>query len=162
MEWGIAGNIEFIHGRLKVGEAMSPPLIKKVKQEIHSDGIAIVDAPPGTSCPMIATITDSDFVLLVTEPTPFGLNDLELAVEAVRAVKKPCGIVINRSDVGDDRIKIYAEKEGIPIFLEIPEIRKIAEAYSRGEMIINAIPEMKKDFQRLYDDIAQIVQGVQK
>jgi MinD superfamily P-loop ATPase len=146
-------NIELVFGKLRVGEPMSPPLIKRVKKKIKSAGINIIDAPPGTSCPAISAMRDSDFVVLVTEPTPFGLNDLILAVEVVRLLKIPFGIVINRCDAGDNRTKQYAEKQGIPILLELADKRKIAEAYSRGEPVVHAMPEMKKEFNDLYHRI---------
>ena len=154
LEKGQAGPIEFYQGLMRVGEAMSPPLIEAVKEQIAPDGINIVDAPPGTSCPVIAAIKEADFLLLVTEPTPFGLNDLKLAVETARLMEIPFGIIINRADVGDDRTTAYAEQENIPVLLEIPDKRAIAEAYSNGILMIDALPEMKEKFQALYDDVA--------
>jgi len=157
IEKGSRNGIEFVHGRLRVGEAMSPPLIRKVRAYRRADAITLIDAPPGTSCPVIASMRDADFVLLVTEPTPFGLNDLQLAVGAVRILNIPTGLVINRSDMGDDRVKRYAAVEGIPVLMEIPFDRRIAEAYSRGEMIIEALPEWKEQFIGLYRRIQDIV-----
>ncbi len=156
IERGKRNGLEFIHGRLRVGEAMSPPLIKKVREHIRPGALAIIDAPPGTSCPVIASMKGADFVILVTEPTPFGLYDLELAVGAVEILGIKSGLVINRSDMGDDRVKEYAAKKGIPVLLEIPFNRGIAEAYSRGEMVIEAIPEWKDRFRILYHDITSI------
>ena len=150
---GRSNGIDFIHGRLRVGEAMSPPLIRKVREFAEPDKLTIIDAPPGTSCPVIASMKDADFVLLVTEPTPFGLHDLELAVGAVKMLDIPCGLVINRSDMGDDRVRAYAQRENLPVLLEIPFDRGIAEAYSRGEMIMDAIPAWKANFIKLYKDI---------
>ena len=150
IELGSRNGLEFIHGKLRVGEAMSPPLIRKVREYARPDALTIIDAPPGTSCPVIASMKGADFVLLVTEPTPFGLNDLKLAVGAVNILGIPCGLVINRSDMGDDKVKIYAEKENLPILMEIPFDRKIAEAYSRGEMIVEVMPEWKEKFLELY------------
>jgi MinD superfamily P-loop ATPase len=121
--------------------------------------LTIIDAPPGTSCPVIAAMKGSDFVLLVTEPTPFGLYDLQLAVGAVRLLGLPCGLVINRSDMGDDRVKQYAEKENVPILMEIPFDRQIAEAYSRGELIVAVNPEWEEKFQNLYRRIEEITGG---
>jgi MinD superfamily P-loop ATPase len=154
---GLAGPIELVYGSLRVGEAMSPPLINRVKKEIDVRMINIIDAPPGTSCPVISALTGADFVLLVTEPTPFGLNDLKLAVETVRAMKLPFGIVINRCDSGTDETEEYAGREGIPILLKIPDRREIAENYSRGVMMCQAIPEMKQQFRQLMADIQQII-----
>jgi MinD superfamily P-loop ATPase len=148
---------EFIHGKLRVGEAMSPPLIKAVRGFARPDRLTIIDAPPGTSCPVISAMKGVDFVLLVTEPTPFGLHDLKLAVGAVRILDIPSGLVINRSDMGDDRVLDYAEKENIPVLMEIPFDRKIAEAYSRGEMMVTALPEWKGKFIQLHHDMEAIV-----
>ena len=147
---GNRNGLEFIHGILRVGEAMSPPLIRRVRALSRHEGVTIIDAPPGTSCPVIASMKDSDFILLVTEPTPFGLHDLKLAVAAVRILDIPHGLVINRSDIGDGRVKEYAEKENIPILMEIPFDRKIAEAYSRGELLVEVMPEWKEKFVELF------------
>ncbi|RPH49018.1 MAG: (4Fe-4S)-binding protein [Desulfobacteraceae bacterium] len=158
IERGNRNGLEFIHGKLRVGEAMSPPLIRKVREYARPDALTIIDAPPGTSCPVIASMKGADFVLLVTEPTPFGLNDLKLAVGAVKILDIPCGLVINRSDMGDDKVKIYAEKENLPILMEIPFDRKIAEAYSRGDMIVEVMPEWKEKFLKLYNQIEEMSQ----
>lgn len=153
---GQSNGIEFIHGKLRVGEAMSPPLIKKVRSFENPDKLTIIDAPPGTSCPVIASMKDADFVLLVTEPTPFGLHDLKLAVGATQILNIPLGLVINRSDLGDGKVRKYAFKKGLPILMEIPFDRQIAEAYSRGEMLVDVIPEWKGRFLGLYDQIKRL------
>jgi MinD superfamily P-loop ATPase len=147
-----AGNITLIQGCLDVGVAMAPPLIRAVKTRLRGDLPAILDAPPGTSCPVIATIRDVDFVVLVTEPTPFGLHDLKLAVETVRELGIPFGVVINRVGVGDDRVHAYCGAENIPVLLEIPDDRRIAEAYSRGELIVEALPEYRGLFRGLLEE----------
>lgn len=157
IERGSRNGIEFVHGRLRVGEAMAPPLIRKVRGYEKPDRVTLIDAPPGTSCPVIASMKGADFVLLVTEPTPFGLHDLELAVGAVRILGMPCGLVINRSDIGDDKVREYARREGVPILMEIPFGRDIAEAYSRGEALVNRSPEWKNKFQELFTSIHEIV-----
>jgi MinD superfamily P-loop ATPase len=144
---------EFVHGRLRVGEAMSPPLIRKVRSFEKHDKINIIDAPPGTSCPVIAAMKDTDFVLMVTEPTPFGLHDLRLAAEAVKLLRIRYGIVINRSDVGNNDVRNYARAENIPILMEIPFDRRIAETYSRGQLMVEVMPEWKKKFLELYSQI---------
>ncbi len=154
---GYRNGIEFIHGELRVGEAMSPPLIREVRAFARPDKFTIIDAPPGTSCPVIAAMKDTDFVLLVTEPTPFGLYDLKLAAEAVKLLNIPSGLVINRSDIGDDKVQAYAGEVGLPILMEIPFDRRIAEAYSRGEMIIESIPEFREKFLKLFQDIMDLV-----
>jgi len=153
IESGHRNGLEFIHGRLRVGEAMSPPLIKKVRSFTRPDRLTIIDAPPGTSCPVIAAMKDVDFILLVTEPTPFGLYDLKLAVGAVNILKIPCGLVINRSDIGDEKVKEYATEEGLPVLMEIPFDRRIAETYSRGEALVEVMPEWKEKFLELYHQI---------
>ena len=135
LETGKAGAISYRGGSLKIGEAMSPPLIKAVRDFDRSTGLVIVDSPPGTSCPVIEAIKGSDFVILVTEPTPFGLNDLVLAVDVVRQMELSFGVVINRSDLGDNRVVDYCEREGINLLASIPHSKEIAEAYSRGELI---------------------------
>ncbi|WP_319407840.1 ATP-binding protein [uncultured Desulfosarcina sp.] len=153
LEVGRMNGLSFVHGRLRVGEAMSPPLIRAVRDRTWTDGLTLIDAPPGTSCPVIAAIKDTDFVLLVTEPTPFGLHDLTLAVEAVKILKIPMGLVINRADMGDDMVRAYARAEGLPILMEIPFDRKIAESYSRGEMFSLVLPEWKARFRELVEKI---------
>ena len=157
IEKGHKDGVDFVHGKLRVGEAMSPPLIRKVREYTRPDILTIIDAPPGTSCPVIASMKNADFVLLVTEPTPFGLHDLKLAVGAVKILGIPCGLVINRSDIGDDQVKVYAGQEGLPILMEIPFDRRIAEAYSRGNMIVESMPEWKDKFLKLYHHIEEIV-----
>ena len=154
---GHLNGIEFIHGKLKVGEAMSTPLIRKVLSLADPDRCRIVDAPPGTSCPVIETMKRADFVLLVTEPTPFGLHDLKLVVGAVKILDIPCGLVINRSDLGDEKVREYANRENIPVLMEIPFDRRIAEAYSRGEMLVEVMPQWKEKFLELYKKVKAIV-----
>ena len=151
------GSLEFVHGRLRVGEAMAPPLIKKVRSFTDPSKLTIIDAPPGTSCPVIESMRDTDFVLLVTEPTPFGLHDLKLAFEAVKTLNIPAGLVINRMGLGDDKVREYADQAGLPFLMGIPFDRRIAEAYSNGEMILDALPEYKEKFLKLYKRIADIV-----
>ncbi|MDX9715301.1 MAG: ATP-binding protein [Dissulfurispiraceae bacterium] len=148
-------NIVLIEGLLDVGIAMAPPLIRSVKSVLNRDIPAILDAPPGTSCPVIATLRDVDFVVLVTEPTPFGLNDLRLAVDMVRQLNLPFGVVINRSGAGDDRVHAYCHAESIPLLMEIPDDRKIAEAYSRGSLIIESLPEYRALFKGLAEKIKE-------
>jgi len=155
IEQGSSNGIGFVHGIMNIGEAMSAPLIHAVKERLPNEGIAILDAPPGTSCPVIEAVRGTDFVLLVTEPTPFGLNDLILAVEMVRALDLEFGLVINRCDVGDDEVRRYCERERIPLLLEIPDDRRIAEAYSHGEMAVNAIPEYREIFPGMWKDITE-------
>jgi MinD superfamily P-loop ATPase len=156
---GYRNDLEFIDGTLRIGEAMSPPLIRNVRATAAKDGLTIIDAPPGTSCPVIAAMKGADFVLLVTEPTPFGLHDLKLALGAVRILGTPCGLVINRADMGDGKVKEFADEEALPILMEIPFGRAIAEAYSRGELIVESMPVWKNRFIELYSTIHNIVKG---
>lgn len=157
IEIGHRNGLAFAHGRLRVGEAMSPPLIREVRSHTRSDQLTIIDAPPGTSCPVIAAMKGADFVLMVTEPTPFGLHDLKLAVEAVKLLEIPRGLVINRSDIGNDGVRTYAKMENIPILMEIPFDRRIAEVYSKGKLIVEEMPEWKERFRKLYLHIQEIV-----
>ena len=136
---------------------MAPPLIKKVRSFTDPDKLTIIDAPPGTSCPVIASMRDTDFVLLVTEPTPFGLPDLKLAFEAVKTLDIPAGLVVNRMGLGDEAVREYADQAGLPILMGIPFDRRIAEAYSSGRMIVDILPEYKEKFLSLYQRITDIV-----
>jgi len=144
-----AGAIRLVQGRLDVGVAMAPPLIRAVKSRLKPGTHTIVDAPPGTSCPVITAIQNADFIVLVTEPTPFGLHDLKLAIEMVRELQIPYGVVVNRMGVGDDRVHVYCREKGIPVLLEIPDDRRIAEAYSRGDIITEILPEYQGLFKNL-------------
>jgi len=157
VERGRRGEIRFVHGRLKVGEAMSGPLIRAVRSEAGPSPITLIDAPPGTSCPVVAAVRGSDFVVLVTEPTPFGLNDLRLAVEMVRTLGLPFGVVINRSDIGNDAVRRYCASEAVPLLIEIPEDRRVAEAYSRGQAAVTVLPQLRAVFRELYDRLLSVV-----
>jgi len=147
--------ITLIQGRLDIGVAMAPPLIRAVKARLKKETAAILDAPPGTSCPVIAAVRGADFVLLVTEPTPFGLHDLRLAVDMIRELSIPFGVVVNRMGVGDDRVHRFCREQEIPVLLEIPDDRRIAEAYSRGEPIVDALPEYASHFATLLWNIRE-------
>jgi len=155
VEHGTAQSITFLQGRLNVGETMSPPLIRAVLNAVDPTTTAIIDAPPGTSCPVLTAVRGADFVLLVTEPTAFGLHDLMLAVEMVRALKLPTGIVINRADMGDDRVERYCATECLPILERWPHDRRVAEAYARGMLAVEAIPDMATSIQALANAIFQ-------
>jgi MinD superfamily P-loop ATPase len=151
-----AGKITLVTGRLDVGQAMAPPLIRAVKERLQPGMPAILDAPPGTSCPVITAIRGSDLVLLVTEPTPFGLHDLTLAVDMVRELRLPFGVVVNRAGSGDDRVHVYCRRENVPILAEISDDRRIAEAYSRGKLIVEALPEYRDLFAGLANNLLKI------
>ena len=157
VEEGMSDGVKFVHGCLRVGEAMSPPLIREVKKRIPWEGVAIVDVPPGTSCPVIEAVKGADFVVLVTEPTPFGLNDLELAVGMVRELGLPMGVLINRSDVGDAGVNEYCKREKIELLMEIPDNREVAEAYSRGEMAVDAVPEWERWFEAIFIRLVETI-----
>jgi MinD superfamily P-loop ATPase len=159
VEAGRADGIEFIHGRLRIGEAMSPPLIRAVKAHVSRRGVSIIDAPPGTSCPVIEAVKGSHVCLLVTEPTPFGLNDLELAVGMVRTLNIPHGVIINRADVGDRKVAEYCRAEGIDVLMEIPDDRRIAQGYSRGELMVDVAPEYATKIHGLMDGITALAAG---
>ena len=150
---GTAGRIRFVEGRLNVGEAMSPPAIRAVKAASASVDLTILDCPPGTSCPAIEGVRGSDLVLLVTEPTPFGLNDLKLAVEMVRALNLPMAVVLNRFDMGDDQVRQYCIGQRIDILAEIADDRSVAEAYSRGQLACDVVPSFAKQIRALLDRI---------
>jgi len=162
VEEGVRGGIQFIHGRLNIGEAMSPPVIRAVKSRIDRSKTVIIDAPPGTSCPVIASVRDSDFCLLVTEPTPFGLNDLMLAVDVIRKMALPFAVVVNRSDLGDDKTDRYCEREDIPVLMRIPFKKEIASAYSGGISIAEAFPSYVKEFRGLFDNIKKLAESAGK
>jgi len=157
IESGDRKGVEFIQGRLNVGEAMSPPLIRAVKSHSRDEGLTIIDCPPGTSCPVIVAIKHCDYVILVTEPTPFGLHDLKLAVATTRELEIPFGVIINRSDVGDDRVVEYCSDENISILMQIPDDRRVAEGYSRGELITDMVPELRSEFEKL---LVSLMSGV--
>jgi MinD superfamily P-loop ATPase len=153
VESGRAGGVRFVGGRLNVSEAMAGPLIRAVKKLADAKATVILDAPPGTSCPVVETIRGSDFCVLVTEPTPFGLSDLTIAVEVAREMNVPCGVVINRDGPGDEGVERYCAQGGIPVLMRIPFDRRIAEAYCRGETLAAAMPSWQEAFRQLFDRV---------
>jgi MinD superfamily P-loop ATPase len=156
IDTGKSDKIDFIRGVLKIGVPMSPPLIRAVKASAASAEITFIDAPPGTSCPVVATVRESDFIVLVTEPTPFGLNDLKLAVEMVRVLGRPMGIVVNRADTGTGEVFDFCMREKIPVLGKIVDDRAIAEAYSRGELISQSVPKYADHFLTIYQQILKV------
>lgn len=150
---GDGDGLTFYEGRLNIGEALAPPVTKALKKAVPESEVVVIDAPPGTSCPVIEAINGTDFVILVTEPTPFGLNDLKLAVEMVRALKLPFGVVINRADLGDGETRSYCQRNRIGILQEVPDDRKIAEAYSRGVLAAEAMDEYRSLFAGLLEKV---------
>ena len=150
---GNAGEIDYADGVLKVGEAIAPPLIRGVKKEINPNKTVIIDASPGVSCPVVEALSDSDYCILVTEPTPFGLYDLKLAVGVLRKMSIPFGVVINRDGIGDKKVEKYCEKEKIRIMMKIPMSKDIATLYSKGIPFVSEMPEWKERFMDLMEEI---------
>ncbi len=162
LEAGESGAVRFVRGVLNIGEAMSAPLIRQVKASAPTADLVIIDSPPGTSCPVIESIRGADLVLLVTEPTPFGLNDLKLAVAMVRALNLPFGVIINRSDVGDGETTAYCRTQGIEVLAEIPDDRRVAEAYSRGALACDTVPAFRTHILNLLTRIWKATPSAQK
>jgi len=161
VEEGRAGTIRFGHGIMNVGEAMAVPIIRELKKRLAQavDGIAVLDASPGTACPVVESLRGADFGLMVTEPTPFGLHDLRLAVEVARdELGIPVGVVINRDGVGDSGVDEYCQAQEIPILMRIPLDRRVAEAYSEGRSLLEALPDYRQKFRELYHRIQQITE----
>ncbi len=156
MEFGSSNGIQFIHGKLDIGQAMSPPLIREIKKNMDLTRLVIIDVPPGTSCPMVEAVKGSDFSLLVTEPTPFGLNDLKLSVETLREMHIPFGVVINRAGVGDSGVEDYCQKESIPLLMTLPLDRDIAVAYSEGIPLVEAKPAYREKFIDLFARVQEL------
>lgn len=151
-----SGGTELLWGELKLGEARTTPLIKAVKEKARGD-LILIDSPPGTSCSMVEAVRGSDFCLLVTEPTPFGLYDLDIALRVLEKMKIPCGILVNKSGLGDRGVYEYAERRKVPLLMEIPMSREIAELYSRGAIFVLKMPSWQERFIRLLKDIEELV-----
>jgi MinD superfamily P-loop ATPase len=166
LESGRSGPITFAQGTLDVGQAMSVPIIRQLKGRHLSGGderIAILDAQPGASCPVVETMRGSDYVLMVTEPTPFGLHDLRLAVEVARdELGLAVGVVVNRDGIGDAGVEEYCAAEEVPILMHIPLDRRIGEAISDGKVLVEALPEYRPQFRQLYERIVQEVRSLQQ
>ena len=158
IELGTAGEVQFAHGRLNVGEARAIPIIQELQSFINPTRMVILDAPPGTSCPFVETVRRSDFCILVAEPTPFGLNDLKLAVEVTETLGVPRGVIINRSDIGDRKVEQYCKEMQIEVLMSIPHQRSIAEAYSRGQALVEAMPQYAGAFLELKDKLLNVKQ----
>jgi len=157
LEFGQTRGIEFVQGKLTIGEVAAPRIIREVKKHINRERLVIIDVSPGTSCPVVEAVKGSDFCLLVTEPTPFGLNDLALAVDMLNKIDIPCGVVINRDGVGDGKVEEYCHREGIAILLRIPLDIRIAQLYSRGVTLVEGMPQWQGAFTGLFDKIKQVV-----
>lgn len=173
VEEGKADSIKFLDGRLNIGETIAPPIIKRIKKKalteynlevkessgLNSQHIILIDAPPGTSCPVIEAVKDSDYTILVTEPTPFGFHDLVLAVEVLEKLQIPYGVVLNKCDIGDRQVEEYCQKNSIPILLSIPLDREIAVAYSKGISIVNMNQAYREKFLKLFQNVLKIMQN---
>lgn len=153
ISWGRAGQVDFLMGRLRVGEAMSPPLMRQVKKRLDASKLVVIDAPPGTSCPAVEAVRGADVIVLVTEPTPFGVSDLEMAVEAFRPFGIPMGVVVNRAGLGDNRVYDYLDQAEIPLWLEIPFDRRVAEGYSQGRTLPQIDPTWGGRLAALWDRV---------
>jgi len=157
LKFGSVGDLALVYGELEIGKPMAVPVIKAVKNQIKEGKDVILDSPPGTSCPFVETVRGSDFCVLVTEPTPFGLHDLKIAVEVLKKIGIPFGVVVNRAGIGDKSVYDYCREESIRVLLEIPYQRRIAELYSRGVPFSLEMPEWKEKFQALYGEIRRSV-----
>jgi MinD superfamily P-loop ATPase len=155
---GNAEGMELVYGELNIGEALAVPIIAAVKERIKKDGVVILDSPPGSACPVVESVMGTDYVIMVTEPTPFGLHDLEVATEVVKQLEIPLGVVVNFAGIGDRGVYEYCDRMGIPIILEIPYDRRIAELYSRGISFTEEMPEWKTKFRELLECIKEGVQ----
>ncbi|MDF7798662.1 ATP-binding protein [Pontiellaceae bacterium B1224] len=156
---GKKGSIRFISGKLDVGQAMSPPVIRETLKYASEDGLTIVDCPPGTSCPYVTAVKGCDAALLVTEPTPFGLHDLKLAVDTIRELGIPFGVAVNRANGEKNPISEYCEAEGIPLLLQIPEDRRVAQAYSRGQALNKVMPELSDALVSIPEQLQKLAEG---
>jgi MinD superfamily P-loop ATPase len=157
LKFGSTGDLKLVYGELEIGKPMAVPVIKAVKKQIEEGKNVILDSPPGTSCPFIETVRGSDFCVLVTEPTPFGLHDLKITVQVLRNMAIPFGIVINRAGIGDKKVYEYCKEENLSVLLKIPYKRRIAELYSRGVPFSLEMPKWKAKFQALYNEIRMVV-----
>lgn len=154
---GTAASIDYYEGDLTIGEPMATPIIGEMKKRVTQEKISILDSPPGTACPVIESLHGSDFALLVTEPTPFGLHDLKLSVKVARDMNIPVGVIINRDGIGDKSVEDYCESQGLPVLMNIPNDRNIAELYSNGVPFVNQFEDWKGRFNQLFDKINRIV-----
>lgn len=157
VEWGSVGEMAFAYGLLNPGDPMPPPIIRRLKAMAQGEKTVILDVSPGTSCPVVESLRGSDYCLLVTEPTPFGLHDLKLAVEVARELELPTGVVINRADIGNPGVERYCQEEDLPILMQILFDRRIAEAYSGGIPLVEAFPDYKLRFREMYREVKKQV-----
>jgi MinD superfamily P-loop ATPase len=147
-------SIEFFQGKMDIGVAMAPPVIKKVLSKIDNSVCNVIDAPPGTSCSMIEAVKDSDYTIIVTEPTPFGFNDMKIAVETVEKLSLDFGVIINKADTDYNETEKYCRNKKIEILMNIPNDISIAKAYSKGIPLTEAMPEYEAKFAQLWNDVS--------
>lgn len=159
LQFASAGDLNLVYGELEIGKPLAVPIIKAVKKQLQSDKDVILDSPPGTSCPFVETVRGSDFCILVSEPTPFGLHDLMIAVQVLKTLNLPFGVVVNRAGIGNTNLYDYCKKEGIRILLEIPYQRKIAELYSQGIPFSLEMPEWSEKFEALFNEIRKLTKN---
>jgi MinD superfamily P-loop ATPase len=158
LTYGATDAVEIVYGELEVQKPMAVPIIREVKKHMKKGKNVILDSPPGTSCPVIQTVTGSDFCILVTEPTPFGLHDLKIIVQVLEDMGIPFGVVVNRAGVGDKKVYEFCKVKNIPILLEIPYDRRIAELYSQGIPFSIELPGWKEKFQTLFETVRKLIQ----
>lgn len=155
-----SGGIRFARGLLNIGEPMAVPVIHQLKkwQDTNAAEVVIMDSPPGASCPVVESLRGADFILLVTEPTPFGLHDLKLAVELTHEIDIPAGVIINRDGIGDTEVEAYCQEAGLPILMRIPMDRRFAEVLAQGQPLVTAFPEYLPKFRDLYEQLIRLHQ----
>ncbi|MBO8129391.1 MAG: P-loop NTPase [Peptococcaceae bacterium] len=157
VQQGWAGKIAFSRGLLDVGEALALPVIQEVKKNIGDEEHTVIDSPPGTSCPVIAAVRGADFCVVVTEPTPFGLHDLDAVTALLQTLGIPHGVVINRYDLGDERVDAFCREKGIPVLMRIPFDRRIARSIGRGRPLVAELPEWRERFRQLWRDVERMM-----
>lgn len=154
---GLSGTLECVEGRMNIGESMSSAVIHAVKKHIRNDRLTILDCPPGVTCPMIMATKHADFTLLVTEPTPFGLHDLKLAVETVRQLGVPFAVAINRFEASNTAVEAFCRDQNIEIMLRIPDSRAVAQGYAMGKPLTSTLPQIKESLANVLNRIGQII-----
>jgi len=153
---GKKGDVDFVEGRLNVSEVLAPSVIEAAKELINKGEVVVIDAPPGSACPVVASLKETDFCLLVTEPTPFGLHDLEIAYEVCKVLGLPCGVFVNKSE-DDSAVEEFCKEKGIPILGKLPFSKEIAKAYAAGIPVVEVYPEYKELFKQVYESIKELV-----
>ena len=156
-----AAGLSFAHGLMNVGEPMAVPIIRQLKEWDLEGGTVLIDVPPGTSCPVVESVRGVDFCLLVTEPTPFGLHDLQLMLEVLHELDIPAGVIINRDGVGDAAVEQFCTRTGLPILMRIPLDREIGEGIAQGRALVDIRPEYREKFKKMYAQIQAILSAAQ-